>query len=42
MKLLKITVVLAMGIFVSACAQQEEPTIFVEPEPTYDKYGNPV
>jgi len=41
MKLLKITAVIAMSVFVTACAQQEEPPM-VHPEPTYDKYGNPV
>ena len=42
MKLFKIMIVLAMGMFATACAQQEEEVIMVEPEPTYDKYGNPV
>jgi len=42
MKLLKLTALLAMSVFLTACAQQEEPPMVVEPEPTYDKYGNPV
>ncbi len=42
MKLLKITAVLMMGVFVTACAQQEEPPMVVEPEPVYDKYGNQI
>ena len=24
----------------SACGQQEEPVMVIEPEPVYDKYGN--
>ncbi len=42
MKLFNIMTVIALGAFLSACAQQEEPAPMVEPEPVYDKYGNPV
>lgn len=42
MKLFKLTAALLIGLFVTACAQQEEPVVVVEPEPVYDKYGNPV
>ena len=42
MKLFNIMTVIALGAFLTACAQQEEPAPIVEPEPVYDKYGNPV
>ncbi len=41
MSILAATLVALAGL--SACAQQEEePVMVVEPEPTYDKYGNVV
>ncbi len=44
MKLFNILTVIMLGSFLTACAQQqqEEPAPMVEPEPVYDKYGNPV
>ncbi|WP_299843827.1 hypothetical protein [uncultured Roseovarius sp.] len=43
MKLFNILTVIMLGAFLTACAQQEEPEpVMVEPEPVYDKYGNPV
>ena len=42
MKLFKIMIVLAMGTFLTACAQQEEEIIMVEPDPVFDKYGNQI
>ncbi len=42
MKLFNILTVIVLGVFLTACAQQEEPEVMVEPEPVYDKYGNPV
>ncbi|SLN13497.1 hypothetical protein PEL8287_00528 [Roseovarius litorisediminis] len=43
MKILSLIAILMSGMVLSACAQQEEPApMVVEPEPVYDKYGNPV
>ena len=42
MKLFKIMIVLSMGMFATACAQQEEEVIMVAPDPVYDKYGNQI
>ena len=43
MKLFNILTVILLGAFLTACGQQqEEPAPMVEPEPVYDKYGNPV
>ncbi|EAP76374.1 MULTISPECIES: hypothetical protein [Roseovarius] len=43
MKLFKIPAVIALSLFAAACSQQSEPEpVYVEPEPVYDKYGNPV
>ena len=43
MKAIKLITVLAIGLGVTACAQQQqvEPPVIV-PEVVYDKYGNPV
>ena len=44
MNIFKITAIALMGLFVTACAQQEEPVVHheVEAEKTYDKYGNEI
>ena len=43
MNLIKITGVIAVSLFLTACGQQEEPYVEpIAPEPVYDKYGNPV
>jgi nitrous oxide reductase accessory protein NosL len=42
MKSMKILGVIAVSLFLTACAQQEEPAAPIAPEPVYDKYGNPV
>ena len=42
MKVLSLIALMMSGFVLSACAQQEEPTPYIEPEPVYDKYGNPV
>lgn len=42
MNLIKITGVIAVSLFLTACGQQEEPVAPIAPEPVYDKYGNPV
>jgi nitrous oxide reductase accessory protein NosL len=43
MKSMKILGVVAVSLFLTACAQQEEPAPApIAPEPVYDKYGNPV
>ena len=45
MKTLWLVLLLAIGLGATACAQlarQAEPAPPVVPEPTYDKYGNPV
>jgi putative hemolysin len=40
MKLIKAVAILATASFLVACAQPEPEVI--QPEPTYDKYGNVV
>ena len=44
MKLIKAATLLSILAvpFLTACAQQDEPEVMVQPEPTYDKYGNVV
>ena len=40
---LKMSAALLLSLFVAACAQQSEPEpVMIEPEPVYDKYGNPM
>lgn len=39
MNILKTSAVLAIAGLLAACAQQEEPTGMVAPEPVFDKYG---
>ena len=42
MNLIKITSVIAVSLFLTACAQPEPEVEPIAPEPVYDKYGNPV
>ena len=43
MKVIKLIAVLAMGLGITACAQQQQQEeVMVVPEPVYDKYGNPI
>lgn len=44
MKAIKLITLLAIGLGVTACAQQQqqEAPIVVVPEPVFDKYGNPI
>ncbi len=41
---LKMSAALLLSLFVAACAQQQdEPApVMIDPEPVYDKYGNPM
>ncbi len=42
MKLITLASLLATVTFLAACAQPEPEPAPIMPEPTYDKYGNPV
>lgn len=42
MKLIKAAAILSTISFLASCGQQDEPVVMVDPEPTYDKYGNVV
>lgn len=42
MKLMKAAAILSVLSFLAACAQPEPEPAPIQPEPTYDKYGNVV